>query len=91
MAVRLTDAEVAQLLEVAKPFPADFRSKLRLRSKRGHVERQLATPGEDGSQFKLFLSQSVCLIRWHSQPFLVFNFLDSNEVYPPETLQGRGK
>ena len=59
MAVRLTDFEITQLLEVAKPVPADFRSKLKLRPKRGHVERDLEVKGEEGSRFKLILRNSL--------------------------------
>lgn len=88
MAIRLTDFEITQLLEVAKPVPADFRSKLKLRPKRGHVERDLEVKGEDGSRFKLILRMSL------SNPLsfsaiLGYQFPSSNQVFRLRRYNGR--
>jgi len=56
MAVVLTDAEIAGLIAERKVMP-DL-SKLDLKSKRGHKERDAAITGIDGGEFEVILRQS---------------------------------
>ena len=42
-----------------KFLPADYPSRLRLRPKRGHKERDLDIHGERGNEFRLILRQSI--------------------------------
>lgn len=59
MAVQLTDPEIASLLAEQKPLPADYQSRLQLRAKTGHKERELDMTGAGGSEFQIIVRQSV--------------------------------
>ena len=41
MAIQLTDAEIISLLSEPKTLPSDYPSRLQLRAKTGHKEREL--------------------------------------------------
>jgi hypothetical protein len=58
MAAIYSDNDITRLLSERKPLSADFRSKIRLREKRGHKEQELDIQGVDGNQFRLILRQS---------------------------------
>lgn len=58
MAAKYSDAEITALIQEKKPLPSDFRSKVRLREKRGHKEQELDISGDNGNQFRLFFRQS---------------------------------
>ena len=58
MAARYTDQEIAQLVQEKKLLPQNYRSKIQLRDKRGHKERELDFNGSEGNQFRLILQQS---------------------------------
>jgi hypothetical protein len=58
MPIRLTDAEIARLVAERKPLPDDYRSRLQVRPKRGHRERELELEGAAGGQFLVILRQS---------------------------------
>ena len=58
MPVRLTDDEIAQLIAVRKPVSSDLASWAKLRSKRGHDERDFTVTADDGSEFRVYLRQS---------------------------------
>ncbi len=58
MSVFLSANEIADLLAEAKTLPADWLTRLALRPKRGHKERELDLRGEKGSQFRLILRQA---------------------------------
>jgi hypothetical protein len=47
MAIQLTDAEIISLLSEPKALPSDYQSRLQLRPKTGHKERELETKGYD--------------------------------------------
>ena len=57
MAAKLTDVEIAKLLAEPKTLDTDFRSRIVLRTKRGHKERELDIPGSAGGEFQLVLRQ----------------------------------
>ncbi|HXU39061.1 MAG TPA: hypothetical protein VN937_22085 [Blastocatellia bacterium] len=59
MSLKLTDREIADLLNERKPLPRDYRSRIQARPKRGHKERELDIVGEDGSEFRLIIRQSI--------------------------------
>jgi hypothetical protein len=54
----LTDEDIAKLIAERKQLPASYTSKLGLREKRGHKERELDITGDNGSTFRLILRQS---------------------------------
>ena len=59
MAATYSDNEIAALIGERKPLPQDWRSRLRLRPKQGHDERDLDFNGDDGSEFRLILRRSI--------------------------------
>lgn len=59
MSLKLTDREIADLLNERKSLPDDYRSRIQVRPKRGHKERELDIVGEDGSEFRLIIRQST--------------------------------
>ncbi len=58
MSVFLSDNEIAALLAEAKLLGDDWRSRLQVRPKRGHKERELDVDGQQGSNFRLILRQA---------------------------------
>jgi hypothetical protein len=58
MAIFLSDAEISKLLSERKILPPDYRMQLKLKSKRGHDERELEISGEEGSKYLLILRLS---------------------------------
>lgn len=58
MSVLLTDSDIAALIGESKQLPESYVSKLRLRAKPGHRERELEIVGANGSEFQIILRQS---------------------------------
>jgi hypothetical protein len=58
MQSRLTDGEIDCLIREVKHLPANYRSRIVLRNKRGHKERELDIMGDEGHQFRVILRQS---------------------------------
>jgi len=58
MAAKYSDADIESLLQEGKPLSKDFRSKIRLRDKRGHKEQELDIQGASGNRFRLILRQN---------------------------------
>jgi hypothetical protein len=59
MAIQLTDPEIISLLSEPKALPSDYQSRLQLRAKTGHKERELDITGASGSEFQIIVRQSV--------------------------------
>jgi hypothetical protein len=55
----LSDPEIARLVALRKVLPTDFRSRVQMKPKPGHKERDLTVAAEDGSTFRLMLRQSL--------------------------------
>jgi hypothetical protein len=68
LSILLTDAEIAAFISEPKQLPAGFLSKVQLRPKQGHKERDLEITGANGSEFRLILRQSL------------FNILDFSAI-----------
>ncbi len=58
MAELLTDTDIQRLTNEPKPLPANYRDRIRLKTKRGHKEAEVQVTGLDGSTFRLILRQS---------------------------------
>ena len=58
MAVVYLDHEIESLVAERKPLPADWLSRIRLRTKRGHQERHLDLVGSAKNYFRLILRQN---------------------------------
>jgi hypothetical protein len=54
-----TDREIGALISEKKSLPADYRTRILVRPKRGHKEREMDLKGESGSEFRLVLRQSI--------------------------------
>ena len=59
MADILSDHDIELLLKEVKPLPENYRSKIQIRPKRGHKERELDVQGVNESDFRLILRQSL--------------------------------
>ena len=68
MGILRTDAEIAALINEPKQLDPGYLSKLQLRPKQGHKERELDITGANGSEFRLILRQSL------------FNILDFSAI-----------
>ena len=53
MAIQLSDAEIISLLSEPKALSFDYQSRLQLRAKTGHKERELDIRGASGSEFQI--------------------------------------
>lgn len=59
MAILLSDLDIARLLTERKPLPGDYQSRVQLRAKSGHKERELDIKGIAGADFQLIIRQSL--------------------------------
>lgn len=59
MEIFLTESRISNLLQEEKPLPKDYMSRIKLRAKRGHSERELDLTGKNGDEFRLVLRQSL--------------------------------
>lgn len=88
MAAKYSDAEIKKLLQEKKPLSVDFRSRIRLRDKRGHKEQELDVQGAKGNQFRLILRQS----HFNALDFsiiLVHCPADSNQLFRLRRYNGK--
>ncbi len=58
MPAKYSDSEIGRMIEERKPLPANYSSRIQLRDKRGHKERELNVAGMDGTQYRLIVRQS---------------------------------
>ncbi|MDI9382754.1 MAG: hypothetical protein QM518_00505, partial [Verrucomicrobiota bacterium] len=78
MAVKYTDKAIADMIAEPKPLPVNWRSRLNLLDKLGHMERELDVIGDHGNEYRVLLRQSE------------INPLDFSVILalsPPETNQ----
>lgn len=59
MSILLTDADISALISEPKQLEPGYLSKLQLKAKQGHRERELDITGAHGSEFRLILRQSL--------------------------------
>ena len=59
MAEILSDNDISLLTDEKKLLPDDYQTRIQIRRKRGHKERELDITGEYGSDFRLILRQST--------------------------------
>jgi len=84
----LTDAEIAALISEPKQLESGFRSKLQLRPKQGHKERELDITGATGSEFRLILRQSLFNILDFSA-ILAYSGKSSSQVFRLRRYNGK--
>lgn len=59
MPSQLSDSDITVLLAEPKLLPGEYQSRLQLRPKSGHKERELDVTGAAGSDFQLIVRQSL--------------------------------
>lgn len=59
MPSQLSDSDITALLAETKSLPEDYQSRLQLRPKSGHKERELDVTGAAGSDLQLIVRQSL--------------------------------
>ncbi len=59
MSILLTDDEISALIGETKQLEPGYLSKLQLRTKPGHREREMDITGANGTEFRLILRQSL--------------------------------
>lgn len=57
MAAKYSDQEIEMFINERKSLPDDYKSKIKLKEKRGHKEQELNVEGENGNKFRLILRQ----------------------------------
>ncbi len=88
MSAKFTDAEIARMIAERKPLPDNYRSRVQLRDKRGHKERELDLAGADGTEYRLILRQSD----FNTMDFsiiLALNPADSNQLFRLRRYNGK--
>lgn len=88
MPAKYSDAEIAEMIAERKPLPQDYRSRVQLRDKRGHKERELEVMGERKTQYRLILRQSD----FNTLDFsiiLAVNPADTNQLFRLRRYNGK--
>jgi len=88
MAGTYSDPEITTLLQEAKPLPADWRTRIRLRPKRGHEERDLELSGDGGGEFRLILRQNR-INRLDFSLILAVRVPKSNQIFRLRRYNGK--
>lgn len=76
------------MIEERKPLPDNYGSRIQLRDKRGHKERELDVTGADGTQYRLILRQSDFNTLDFSIILAVFPS-DSNQLFRLRRYNGK--
>lgn len=86
--IRYSDREIEALIDEPKPLSADWRSRTRLRAKRGHSERDLDFVGAHGGEFRLILRKNR-INPLDFSAILGVRVPDSNQVFRLLRYNGR--
>lgn len=76
------------MIAVPKLLPADYRSRIQMKSKRGHKEREFEVLGQDNTQYRLILRQSNSNTLAFSI-ILAVNPSDSNQLFRLRRYNGK--
>ena len=88
MALILSDKEIADLVQEKKPLPPDYRTKIQLRPKPGHKERELDLKGEKENEFRLILRQNS-IDPLDFSIILAYRLPKSNQLFAFVGIMGR--
>lgn len=88
MTVVLTDNQIGGLIAERKVLPHDYRSRIQVRPKRGHKERELDIKGETGNDFRLIMRQSS-VDPLDFSVILMYCPSDTNQVFRLRRNNGR--
>ena len=59
MAAIFSEQDILGFLQEKKPLPPDYRTKIQIRPKLGHKEREMDIEGVNGEEFRLILRQNI--------------------------------
>jgi hypothetical protein len=59
MAAQYSDVDIEKMVNERKVLPEDYGTRLQLRDRRGHKERELDIDGASGNKFRVILRQSL--------------------------------
>ena len=76
--VKYSDQEIVAFIGERKPLSDDYRTRVQLKNKRGHRERELDVQGADGNDYRLILRQ---------RDFNPLDFSIILTVFPKDTTQ----
>lgn len=88
MSILLTDTEISALTGENKRLEQGYRSRLQLRPKQGHRERELDITGEKGSEFRLILRQNLLNILDFSV-ILAYTVQSSSQIFRLRRYNGK--
>ena len=88
MSILLTNSEIAAFISETKPLEAGYLSKLQLRPKQGHRERELDIAGANGSEFRLILRQNLLNVLDFSV-ILAYSVKSSSQVFRLRRYNGK--
>jgi len=88
MSTILSDKDIAILVKEKKLLPTDYRTRIQVRPKRGHKERELDVKGSDGSDFRLIFRQSL-LNPIYFSIILAYTPPNSNQLFRLQRYNGK--
>lgn len=88
MSAILSDKDIAILVKEKKLLPTDYRTRIQVRPKMGHKERELDVKGSDGSDFRLILRQSL-LNPLDFSIILAYGPPNSNQLFRLQRYNGK--
>ncbi|MHB1672958.1 MAG: hypothetical protein ACYCSP_01775 [Acidobacteriaceae bacterium] len=88
MSILLTDAEINVLISEPKQLEPGYMSKLQLKQKQGHRERELDITGANGSEFRLILRQGLLNVLDFSA-ILAYSSNSSSQVFRLRRYNGK--
>ena len=88
MSILLTDVDIAALISEPKQLEPGYQSKLQLKAKLGHRERELDVVGANGSEFRLILRQSMLNILDFSA-ILAYSGQSSSQMFRLRRYNGK--
>jgi hypothetical protein len=88
LSILLTDAEIGTLIGETKQLEPGYLSKLQLRPKLGHRERELDITGANGSEFRLILRQNFFNV-FDFSVILGYSVQSSSQVFRLRRYNGK--
>jgi len=88
LSILLTDAEISVLTEETKQLDPGYLSRIQLRPKPGHKERELDITGANGSEFRLILRQNILNVLDFSV-ILAYSVQSSSQVFRLRRYNGK--
>ena len=88
MSLKYSDNEILGMVAERKPLPANWRSRIILRDKRGHKEREMDIIGENGNEYRVILRQND-FNKLDFSVIFALNPSDSNQIFRLRRYNGK--